>query len=379
MNDRVTQTPGDQLVGRVLEGKYRLEQKLGAGAMCAVYRATARDGTPCAVKVLGHEAVADAGLRERFEREARALFALRHPNVLEVRDYGVDNGLPYLVMELLEGRTLEEMVLEHTPDPQTGIELAKDVLRGLAFAHEKAVLHRDLKTENVFCQWDGQRWRAKLLDFGLVKFSDEETWGPARKLTMQGSVFGSPAYMSPEQATGTPMTARSDVYSAGVVLYEMITGDWPFDAESQVDMLRMHLVQPPAPLVTRREALHVRPELEALVQKALAKKASERFFDARAMLEALEAIPSPAAWIDPSRPSIVAQAAPLPAPSQAQPAARPQAAAQPVQPAKQPQMQVAPPAQPQSGPPVFLLVGLGVLVVLALIVLGGIVAFGMMR
>lgn len=313
MNDRVTQTPTDKLVGRVLEGKYRLEQKLGAGAMGAVYRAVDASGGPCAVKVLQHEAVADAALRERFEREARALFALRHPNVLEVRDYGVDNGLPYLVMELLQGRTLEDMVVEHTPDPQTGIELAKDVLRGLAFAHDKGVLHRDLKTENVFCQWDGQRWRAKLLDFGLVKFQDEDKWGSGKKLTMQGAVFGSPAYMSPEQATGAPMTTRSDVYSAGVVLYEMITGAWPFEADNQVEMLRMHLMQAPPPLISKREGLQIRAELDAIVQKALAKKADQRFATAGEMLAALEAIPTPAAWIDPGRPSMVA--APLPPPT----------------------------------------------------------------
>lgn len=315
MNDRVTMTATDKLLGRILDGKYRLEEKLGAGAMGAVYRATESNGQPCAVKVMAHEAVADPALRERFEREARALFALRHPNVLEVRDFGIDNGLPFLVMELLKGRTLEDMVVEHTPDPATGIELAKDVLRGLAFAHEKGVLHRDLKTENVFCQWDGQRWRAKLLDFGLVKFQDEDKWGSSRKLTMQGSVFGSPAYMSPEQATGTPMTARSDVYSAGVVLYEMITGAWPFEAESQVDMLRMHLMQAPPPMESKREALHVKPELTEIVRRALAKKPAERYADAREMLAALEAIPPPAAWIDPGRPSIVAQAQPLPPPS----------------------------------------------------------------
>jgi serine/threonine protein kinase len=330
MNDRVTMTTVDALLGRILDGKYRLDQKLGAGAMGAVYRATeisagsartpaGANGQPCAVKVMAHEAVADPALRERFEREARALFALRHPNVLEVRDFGVDNGLPYLVMELLQGRTLEDMVVEHTPDPATGIELAKDVLRGLAFAHEKGVLHRDLKTENVYCVWDGQRWRAKLLDFGLVKFEDEQKWGSGKKLTMQGSVFGSPAYMSPEQATGTPMTARSDVYSAGVVLYEMITGEWPFAAENQVEMLRMHLMQAPPSMESKREALHVRPELTAIVNRALAKKPNERFVDAREMLAALEAIPAPAAWIDPSRPSIVAQAAPLPPPPSAMP------------------------------------------------------------
>ena len=362
MNDRVTVTPVDKLLGRVLDGKYRLEQKLGAGAMGAVYRAVESNGQPCAVKVMAHEAVADPALRERFEREARALFALRHPNVLEVRDFGVDNGLPYLVMELLQGRTLEEMVVEHTPDPATGIELAKDVLRGLAFAHEKGVLHRDLKTENVFCQWDGQRWRAKLLDFGLVKFQDEEKWGSGKKLTMQGSVFGSPAYMSPEQATGTPMTARSDVYSAGVVLYEMITGVWPFAAENQVEMLRMHLMQAPPPMESKREALHVKPELTAIVTRALAKKPDQRFADAREMLAALEAVPAPAAWIDSSRPSIVG--APLPPPSVLPPPAMAMPAAAPV----------GPPANNNTG----LIIGLVVAVIVLFVVVaaaGGAIYF----
>jgi serine/threonine-protein kinase len=297
MNDRVTMTPADALVGRTIGGKYVLMEKLGAGAMGAVYKATDNAGGFCAVKMMEATAVADPALRERFEREAKALFALRHPHVLEVRDYGVDNGLPYLVMELLVGRSLEEMVVEHTPDPQTGIELAKDVLRGLAFAHGKGVLHRDLKSENIWVSWDGKAWRAKLLDFGLVKFEDEDKWGAGKKLTMQGSVFGSPAYMSPEQATGQPVDARGDVYSVGIVLYELITGSWPFEAENQVEIMRMHLLQPPPVMSTMREGLTVLPALEALVQKALAKKKDQRFADAVEMLAALEAIPSPAAYL----------------------------------------------------------------------------------
>lgn len=317
MNERVTMTPADALVGRTIGGKYVLVEKLGAGAMGAVYKATDNAGGFCAVKMMEATAVADPALRERFEREAKALFALRHPHVLEVRDYGVDNGLPYLVMELLVGRSLEEMVVEHTPDPQTGIELAKDMLRGLAFAHGKGVLHRDLKSENIWVSWDGQAWRAKLLDFGLVKFEDEDKWGAGKKLTMQGSVFGSPAYMSPEQATGQPVDARGDVYSAGIVLYELVTGRWPFEAENQVEIMRMHLLQPPPVMSTMREGLTVRPELEALVQKALAKKKDQRFADAVEMLAALEAIPSPAAYLgaepSPARP-VPPPAASLPAP-----------------------------------------------------------------
>lgn len=315
MNDRVTMTPADALVGRTIGGKYVLVEKLGAGAMGTVYKATspATGGGYCAVKMMEAAAVSDPALRERFEREAKALFALRHPHVLEVRDYGVDNGLPYLVMELLQGRTLEEMVVEHTPDPQTGIELAKDVLRGLAFAHAQGVVHRDLKSENVWVSWDGAQWRAKLLDFGLVKFDDGDKWGAGKKLTMQGSVFGSPAYMSPEQATGQPVDARGDVYSAGIVLYELVTGNWPFEAENQVEIMRQHLLVPPPVMSTKREGLTVRPELEAVVQKALAKRKEQRFPSAVEMLAALEAVPSPAAWLG-AQPTAGVQVGPAPAP-----------------------------------------------------------------
>jgi serine/threonine-protein kinase len=313
-------TPADALVGRTLAGKYVLVEKLGAGAMGAVYKALeagAPAGAFCAVKVMEASAVGDPALRERFEREAKALFALRHPHVLEVRDYGVDAGLPYLVMELLQGRSLEEMVVEHTPDPQTGVELAKDVLRGLAFAHGKGVLHRDLKSENIWVSWDGQKWRAKLLDFGLVKFEDDQKWGAGKKLTMQGSVFGSPAYMSPEQATGQPLDARADVYSAGIVLYELLTGSWPFEAESQMDMMRMHLLEAPPALTSKREHLTVRPELEEVVKKALAKKKDQRFPSAVEMLAALEAVPTPGAWLagaaQPAAPAPPPIAAPSPA------------------------------------------------------------------
>lgn len=313
MNDRVTMTPAEALVGRVVAGKYRLLEKLGAGAMGAVYKATDAGGRPCAVKVMEASAVGDPALRERFEREAKALELVKHPNVLEVRDYGVDAGLPFLVMELLEGRTLEEMVVEHTPDPALGIELAKDVLRGLAHAHAAGVLHRDLKSENVFVVWDGQRWRCKLLDFGLVKFEGDKA-AAQKKLTMQGSVFGSPAYMSPEQATGMPLDARGDVYSAGIVLYELITGSWPFEAEGQMEMMRAHLLEPPPPLATKREGLAVRPELEAVVMKALAKKKDQRYANAGEFLAALEAVPLPAAWLGAAPPAPSAAAAPVASP-----------------------------------------------------------------
>ncbi len=305
--DRITQTPAEAFVGRTVGGKYQLLDKMGEGAMGTVYRAVDGQGQPCAVKMMHAQAVADPALRTRFEREAQALFSLRHPNVLEVRDYGVELGLPFLVMELLNGRTLEEMIVEHTPDPQTGVELGKQVLRGLAYAHQQGILHRDIKSENIFVTWDGSAYRCILLDFGLVKLDDSK-FGPAQKLTMAGSIMGSPAYMSPEQGTGDVVDARSDVYSMGVVLYELVCGEWPFAAESQIEMFRMHLMTPPPPVESKREHLVVRPELDAMLQRALAKKKADRFENAGHMLAALEAIPVPAAWLDPtgrSRPSAV--------------------------------------------------------------------------
>lgn len=288
----------DPLIGTELDGRYRLLEAIGEGAMGRVYRAERMDGTgQVAVKVLNEDCTREPDLRERFEREARALFGLTHPNILDVQDYGVIGGQqPYLVMEMLEGQSLDELVDERTLDPAVALDLGRQVLAGLAYAHGLGVLHRDLKTENVFVvQTPDGRYYAKLLDFGLVKFVDDERWGEGRKLTVAGSVMGSPAYMSPEQGTGGQMDARSDVYSAGVVLYELLTGNWPFVADSRVEMLKAHLLEPVPALAAGREGLVARPELDALLRTSMAKEMGERFADAGQMLAALDAIPAPAA------------------------------------------------------------------------------------
>ncbi len=303
----------DPLIGRELEGRYRLLAPLGEGAMGRVYRAERIDGSGLvAVKVLNENCSENQDLRERFEREARALFGLDHPHILDVQDYGVIDGQqPFLVMELLSGESLEDMVESETLNPTVALELGRQLLSGLAFAHSQGVLHRDLKTENIFVvKLPDGRLHAKLLDFGLVKFVDDDRWGEGRKLTVAGSVMGSPAYMSPEQGTGGPMNARSDVYSAGVVLYELLTGTWPFIADSRMEMLKLHLLTPVPRLSDGRPELRARPDLDALVEKAMAKDADERFADATQMLAALDAIPAPAAWLE-SAPA--SQRAPAPA------------------------------------------------------------------
>jgi len=370
----------DPLIGLELDGRYRLVGELGEGAMGKVYRADRIVDGPgqVAVKVLNEDCSTQKDLRERFEREARALFGLQHPHILQVQDFGVaSTHQPYLVMELLEGKSLDEMVDEEILPPEQALELGRQLLLGLAHAHAQGVLHRDLKTENVFVvRGPDGRYRAKLLDFGLVKFTDDERWGEGRKLTVAGSVMGSPAYMSPEQATGGPMNARADVYSLGVVLYELVTGHWPFEYESRSDMLKAHLMEPPPDMTGRREGLQCRPELEALVKRALAKEAPDRFMDAQQMLEALDAVPSPAAWltVQPNQRPLAGGAVPAFDPHMAQlPPAPVQA---PHAPTPAPVMAQASMSRPSSKGSTLLIVALAVFLGLAAVgIAGGVVAW----
>ncbi len=288
----------DGLLGQLLDGRYRLVERLGEGEMGVVYRAEPPEGPSVAVKVLSERLVQDAGQRERFQREARALFGLQHPHILAAHDFGVVAGRPYLVMELLQGRLLEEIVDAHgSLPPERAVELMAQVLDALAFAHGQGAVHRDLKAGNVFVvERPGEPPVAKLLDFGLVKFIDEQRWGSGGpQLTAFGSIFGTPAYMAPEQAAGATADARADVYAAGVLLFELLTGRWPFEEEDRLEMMRAHLMRPPPTLTERHDRLRFREELEAVVARALAKEKGERFADAGEMLAALRAVPTPLA------------------------------------------------------------------------------------
>lgn len=283
------------LVGRTLDERYRIVSILGEGTMGAVYQAEQPDGPPVAIKVLHEELGDQPELRERFEREARALFGFDHPNILTVYDYGIVDGQPYLVMELLRGMTLDELVETELPPPEVAIRIVEDILEGLQHAHEQGAAHRDLKTENIWVQpkEDGT-YGVKILDFGLVKFTDTARWSDERKLTMQGMVFGSPGYMPPEQCIGSPADERSDVYSMGVVLYELLTGEWPFMEENQVMMLQAHISKLPPSIESGNPSLTIDPALEALYQRAMSKDPASRFPNAGAMLAALRAIDKPA-------------------------------------------------------------------------------------
>lgn len=296
MTDQPSRPSIVALIGRTVDNRYHIQRLLGEGATGAVYLATQDGGPNVALKVLHEDLGGDEELRERFEREARALFGMEHPNILHVLDFGVVNSSPYLAMEMLEGMPLDRMIEDQPLDPATALSITRQILNGLSYAHKQGVVHRDLKCENVFVHVDASgKKTAKLLDFGLVKFVDDDRWGSSKQLTLQGVVMGTPAYMAPEQCSGEATGPATDVYSAGVILFELLTGQWPFMEESRIAMFRAHMATKPPSLAETREELEVQPELEALLQRAMAKTPSDRFPNASAMLQALDAIPAPAA------------------------------------------------------------------------------------
>jgi serine/threonine-protein kinase len=285
----------EQSIGREFGGRYRIEAEIGRGGIGVVYRVTdIKLGRPAALKLLRSDAVAPAQ-RARFEREVKALAALKHPNIVAILDGGVSEAQQYLVMELLEGQSLAQALGGRAVPPDRARFLMRELLSALGYVHACGLVHRDLKPGNVFVQRlpDGGE-QIKLLDFGLAKFIDREPGGDTTTVTRSGDVFGTPAYMPPEQWTGQAVDARADVYSAAVVLFEMIAGRKPFAGEGQ-DLLRRQLVET-APLLHEvcpdRVAL---PELERLLQRALAMQPADRQATAIELAAELEAVPEP--WL----------------------------------------------------------------------------------
>jgi hypothetical protein len=273
-------------------GHYEITAKLGEGGMGEVYRA--RDtklDREVAIKVLPEEFAQDKERLARFEREARAVAALSHPNILAIYDFGTENGVTYAVTELLEGASLRE-VLDGDGVPQRkGVEYARQTANGLAAAHGKGVVHRDLKPENLFVTDEG---RVKILDFGLAKLSEGEigeapTMAPTLGAeTGPGVVMGTVGYMSPEQVRGEPADHRSDIFSLGSVLYEMVTGQRAFKRESAVETMSAILKDDPPELAEATERLP--SALERVVRHCLEKNPEERFQSARDLAFALDAV-----------------------------------------------------------------------------------------
>jgi serine/threonine-protein kinase len=275
------------LLGRTVDGRYDVEALLGCGGMGAVYRVrhTALR-RPLAFKVLHEQLAHEADLASRFEHEARTMGHLQHPGIAEITDFGrLPNGRPYFVMELLEGPSLSAVLASDKPLPlRRALDIARQVADALSHAHERGVVHRDLKPDNIHLLPRSEAEQAKLLDFGLAQVAN------AARLTRANMVLGTPHYMSPEQCMGEPVDARSDLYALGVVLYEMVTGRVPFEASVNAAVWAMHIgVEPPPPSSVRAE-LKQFPALERLILQCLAKKPIDRPQSAAAVLAAIRQV-----------------------------------------------------------------------------------------
>jgi len=268
----------DVPAGTVIDERYRVISRVGSGGMADVYCAEDLQlGRKVAVKLLHRRFAEDREFVERFRREASSAAGLQHPNVVGVFDRGEWDGTSYIAMEFLDGRTLKQLITEEAPlDPIRAIDLTIPVLRAARFAHRRGVIHRDLKPHNVMVDAEG---RVKVTDFGIARAG-------ASDMTQTGSIMGTAQYLSPEQAQGHAVTPQSDLYSIGIVLYEMLTGRLPFDGESAVTIALKQVNEAPIPPSAFNGA--VTPELEGVVLHALAKNPAQRFPDADAFIAALD-------------------------------------------------------------------------------------------
>jgi serine/threonine protein kinase len=268
------------VVGETIAGRYELEELVGHGGMSSVYKA--RDSLlerNVALKVLHEQYNADDDFVERFKHEARAVAQLQHPNIVTVIDRGEEEGRQYIVFEYIDGQNLKEYVVRKGRlGVQEALEIAVEVARGLAFAHEQGLVHRDVKPQNVLLNGDG---RAKVTDFGIARTVDVEG------ITQTGMVMGTSNYIAPEQAGGNEVDAQTDVYSLGVVLYELLTGEVPFPGENFVAVAMKHVHEPPPNLVEKRS--DVPPRVAAAVDRALEKDPEQRFPSMDAFAAELEA------------------------------------------------------------------------------------------
>jgi serine/threonine-protein kinase len=276
----------DPLVGRTLGDRYRVTEKIAAGGMGVVYRGERIQlGRPVAIKFLRALVAADQSAIKRFEIEAKATSRLSHPNCVAILDFGVDDGVPYLVLDFVVGRPLRSM-LDLGPMPASrAIQVTRQVLAGLSHAHGQGIIHRDIKPDNILLgEVTGVGLQVRILDFGMAKLLD----AGGTSLT-QGFAVGTPSYMSPEQTLSEPVDARSDLYSTGVLLFEMISGEKPFRAEELRDLLQLHRTAP-APRL-RALVPKISSALEEVVAKAMAKAPADRWQTAGEMLRALDATP----------------------------------------------------------------------------------------
>jgi len=277
----------DTLINTLFDGRYRILRKLGSGGMANVYLAEDEElGRRVAIKILNERYAGDDLFIERFRREAKSAASLSHPNIVSIYDRGEAEGTYYIAMEVIEGRSLKELIMTHGALPvHTAIGYAKQLLEALRFAHRHGIIHRDIKPHNVLVSADQQvkanEPRLKVTDFGIARHG-------ASQMTEAGSIMGTAQYLSPEQARGAPVTAASDLYSAGVVLYEMLTGKVPFAGDSAIEIAMKHVNELPKPPSSLRP--EIPPELDQIVLRALAKDPEDRYQTAEEFIEDLERV-----------------------------------------------------------------------------------------
>src|SRR5918997_5906560 len=273
-------TVTDHLIDTLFDGRYLITRKLGSGGMAKVYLAEDQElGRRVAIKILDDRHASDAQFVERFRREAQNAGGLSHPNIVSIYDRGEAGGSYYIAMEYVEGRTLKELLVARGPSPiGIAIDYTRQILSALRFAHRNGIVHRDIKPHNVIVDGEG---RVKVMDFGIARAG-------ASQMTEAGSIIGTAQYLSPEQARGAPVDQTSDLYSTGIVLYELLTGSVPFNGETPVEIAMKHLSQVPAPPSSHRA--EVPRDLDYVVLRALGKDPSDRYHSAEEMDSDLERI-----------------------------------------------------------------------------------------
>src|ERR671936_668982 len=271
----------DTLIDTLFDGRYRILRKLGSGGMANVYLAEDQElGRRVAIKILNDRHANDDQFVERFRREAKNAAGLSHPNIVSIYDRGEAEGTYYIAMEYLEGRTLKELIVSRGPAPiPVAIDYARQILSALRFAHRNGIVHRDIKPHNVLVDGEG---RVKVTDFGIARA------GAASQMTEAGSIVGTAQYLSPEQAKGTAVDQRSDIYSLGIVLYELLTGSVPFTGDTPVEIAMKHISETPVPPSEKRP--EVPHDLDLVVVRALAKDPGDRYPSAEEMDADLERV-----------------------------------------------------------------------------------------